>query len=155
MSTIKQITTRQAEIGELSNGRLQLHIPITIGRRNGKSVVRLPDGAIRQPDPPGKDPTQLQLALARGHRWWQMIQRREVANLTELAKQVGVDSSYVSRMVNLTNLAPDIVAAILNETLPEHISLFDLAVDPALLWDEQRERVGISVDNQLMSAAYE
>ncbi|WP_157314593.1 LacI family transcriptional regulator [Chitinibacter sp. GC72] len=155
MSTIKQITTRQAEIGELSNGRLQLHIPITIGRRNGKSVVRLPDGAIRQPDSPGKDPTQLQLALARGHRWWQMIQRREVANLTELAKQVGVDSSYVSRMVNLTNLAPDIVAAILDETLPEHISLFDLAVDPALLWDEQCERVGISVDNQFMSEAKE
>ena len=44
-------------------------------------------------------------------------------------------------MVNLTLLAPDIVHAILEDTLPEHITLFDLAVDPPLLWDEQRARL--------------
>jgi len=33
----------------------------------------------------------------------------------------------MSRMVNLTTLAPDIVAAILDETLPEEVILFDLA----------------------------
>lgn len=27
--------------------------------------------------------------------------------------------------------------------LPNHITLFDLAVDPPALWDEQRERVGL------------
>jgi len=32
-------------------------------------------------------------------------------------------------MVNLTLLAPEIVAAILDDQLPEGISLFDLAVD--------------------------
>jgi hypothetical protein len=36
----------------------------------------------------------------------------------KLVRKEGVDSSYVSRMVNLTTLAPDIVAAILDETLP-------------------------------------
>ena len=38
-------------------------------------------------------------------------------------------------------LAPDIVAAILDDTLPNHITLFYLAVDPPALWDEQRERI--------------
>ena len=33
--------------------------------------------------------------------------------------------------------------AILDDTLPNHITLFDLAVDPPALWDEQRERVGL------------
>jgi hypothetical protein len=47
-------------------------------------------------------------------------------------------------MVNLTTLAPDIVAAILADNLPNHITLFELAVDPPALWDEQRERIGIS-----------
>lgn len=55
----------------------------------------------------------------------------------------GIDNSYVSRMVNLTTLAPDIAAAILDDTLPNHITLFDLAVDPQALWDEQRERIGM------------
>ncbi len=50
---------------------------------------------------------------------------------------------YVSRMVNLTTLAPDIVAAILDDALPNQVTLFDLAVDPPALWDEQRARVGL------------
>ena len=30
-----------------------------------------------------------------------------------------------------------------NGALPNHVTLFDLAVDPPALWDEQRERVGL------------
>lgn len=41
-------------------------------------------------------------------------------------------------MVNLTTLAPDIVQAILEDALPDHLTLFDLAVDPPALWEEQR-----------------
>jgi len=52
-----------------------------------------------------------------------------------------VDSSYVSRMVNLTTLAPDIVAAIPDDTVPNHLTLLDLAVDPPVLWEEQRGRL--------------
>ena len=41
----------------------------------------------------------------------------------------------------MTTLAPDIVAAILDDALPDHITLFDLAVGPPALWDEQLGRV--------------
>ena len=51
-------------------------------------------------------------------------------------------------MVNLTTLAPDIVAAILDDELPNHVTLFDLAVDPPALWDEQRERLTDPTTNQ-------
>jgi hypothetical protein len=44
-------------------------------------------------------------------------------------------------MVNLTTLAPDIVAAILDETLPEDVTLFDVAAGTPLVWGEQRGRV--------------
>ena len=44
-------------------------------------------------------------------------------------------------MVNLTTLAPDIVAAILDETLPSEVTLFDLASGTPLLWDEQRAQI--------------
>jgi len=33
------------------------------------------------------------------------------------------------------------VAAILNNALPNHVTLFDLAVDAPALWDEQRARL--------------
>jgi len=48
----------------------------------------------------------------------------------------GVDNSYGSLMVNLTTLAPDVVEAILEDELPDHLTLFDLAVDSPTLWEE-------------------
>ena len=63
-----------------------------------------------------------------------MLEPGEVKSLTEIAKRKGVDTSYVSRMVNLTTLAPDIVAAILDDRLPDHVTLLELAADPPVLW---------------------
>jgi hypothetical protein len=48
-----------------------------------------------------------------------------VKSLRETTRKEGVDSSYVTRMVNLTTLAPDTAAAILDETLPLDLTLFD------------------------------
>ena len=62
---------------------------------------------------------------------------KRVSSLREIAAQEGVDNSYVSRMMNLTVLAPDIVEAILDDSLPDHLTLFDIAVDPPALWEEQ------------------
>ena len=70
-------------------------------------------------------------------------QSGKAKSLNEIAAREGIDNSYVSRMVNLITLAPDIVAAILDDALPNRITLFDLAVDPPALWDEQSERVGV------------
>ena len=85
--------------------------------------------------------TPLQLALVRGLRWLAMLESGEIKTMTEIAKREGVDNSYVSRMVNLTTLAPDIVEAILLNALPDHLTLFDIAVDPPALWEEQRARI--------------
>jgi hypothetical protein len=59
-----------------------------------------------------------------------MLTSGEAKSLKEIAAMEGIDNSYVSRMVNLTTLAPDIVAAILDDALPNNVTLFDLAVDP-------------------------
>jgi len=44
-------------------------------------------------------------------------------------------------MVNLATLAPDIMAAIFGENLPSDVTMFDPAVDPPVLWAEQRGRL--------------
>jgi hypothetical protein len=58
-----------------------------------------------------------------------MLESGEAKSLKEVTAREGIDNSYVSRMINLTTLAPDIVAAILDDALPNYITLFDLAVD--------------------------
>ncbi len=85
--------------------------------------------------------TPLQLALVRRHRWLRLLEEGKAKSLRELSEKEKGDNSYVSRMVNLTLLAPDIVAAILDDQLPEGISLFDLAVDVPAGWQEQRRRL--------------
>jgi len=44
---------------------------------------------------------------------------------------------------NLTTLAPDILAAILDESLPQPVKVHELAISPPVLWEEQRERIGV------------
>lgn len=134
--------TGKPEVIAASDGRMTISVPIQIKRRSGRKQVTLPTGETVQARPWDAAPTPLQLALARGHRWLAMLQSGEAKSLTEIAVREKVDNSYVSRMVNLTVLAPDIVAAILDDALPNHITLFDLAVDPPALWDEQRARLG-------------
>ncbi len=63
-------------------------------------------------------------------RWLAMLESGEVKSLREIAEREIIDNSYVSRTVNLTTPAPDIVASILDDNLPIDITLFDLAVDP-------------------------
>ena len=57
-----------------------------------------------------------------------MLESGEAKSLKEIAAREGIDSSYANRMVNLTMLAPDIIAAILDDVLLDYITLFDLAV---------------------------
>lgn len=114
-----------------------------IGDAVGCKLVPLPNGEIALVRLRDVTPTTIQLALARGHRWLAMLESGEAKSLKEIATREGIDNSYVSRMVNLTTLAPDIVAAILDDALPNHVTLFDLAVDPPALWDEQRARLGL------------
>ena len=122
------------------DGAVTVSIPIRIRRVSGRKQVMVPPGvsatAIGE-----AVPTALQIALARGHRWLRQIESGKVANLAAIAKAENLDNSYVSRMVNLTTLAPDIQAAILDETLPDTLSLFDFAVDTPLSWEEQRRRI--------------
>jgi hypothetical protein len=141
MSETRIHKTGKPDIMEVSDGRLTLSVPIQIKRRSGRKRVTLPNGETAQPRFWDVAPTPLQLALARGHRWLAMLESGEVKSLKEIATREGIDNSYVSRMVNLTTLAPDIVAAILDDALPNHVTLFDLAVDPPALWEEQRVRL--------------
>ena len=138
MSDIRIDQNGAADLIAASNGSLTVSLPIKLIRRVKCMAVTLPDGTTIQPRPWDDTPTPIQQALARGHRWLEMLQSGKAQSLTEVAELEGMDRAYVSRMVNLTTLAPDIVAAILDETLPDHVTLFDLASGTPLLWDDQR-----------------
>ena len=57
-------------------------------------------------------------ALARAFRWRKMLDTGVHATLEDLARAKGVAPSYVSRILRLTLLAPEIVEAILDGRQP-------------------------------------
>ncbi len=143
MNGIRIRKTGAPDVIAASDGRLTLSVPIQIKRRSGRKLVTLPGGETGQPRPWDVAATPMQLALARGHRWLAMLESGEAKSITELAAREKIDNSYMCRMLNLTTLAPDIGAAILDETLPQRVTVHKLAISPPVLWEEQRARMGV------------
>jgi hypothetical protein len=79
-----------------------------------------------------------------GFGWHHAGLKRRLDAMKILLTQGGNDNSYMCRMLNLSTLTPDFVAAILDETLPSHLTVHELAISPPVLWDEQRERIGVT-----------
>ena len=90
-------------------GTVTLHVPYRVIKRGGRKEMQLPEGD--QPD--RKADGTLVKALARAFRWKRMLESGEFATITELAEHEGIAPSYMTRVLRLTLLAPDIVEAIL------------------------------------------
>ena len=74
-----------------------------------------------------------------GFQWRKMLGTGVHATLEDLAKAKGVAPSYLSRVLRLTLLAPDIVEAILDGRQPAGLQLDDLLNGFPLGWEEQSE----------------
>ncbi len=53
------------------------------------------------------------LALARGFRWRKLLETGEYVTIEDIADAENINSSYVSRVLRMTLLAPEIVEAVL------------------------------------------
>ena len=74
-------------------------------------------------------------ALARAFRWRKMLDEGVYATLEDLARAKGVNATYVSRVLRLTLLAPEIVEAILDGRQPAEMQLDDLLKRFPLAWE--------------------
>jgi hypothetical protein len=76
-------------------------------------------------------------ALARAFRWKRMLDSGEFTTIAELAAHEGIAPSYMTRVLRLTLLAPDIVEAILDGKQGPEVTL-SRALEPfPLIWQHQ------------------
>jgi len=82
-----------------------------------------------------------------------MMEAGRFATLNELAAAEKINSSYVSRLLRLTLLAPDIVEAILDGRQLEGMTLPGLMDVFPVEWELQTSRYGVSARKRLGSTA--
>jgi hypothetical protein len=114
---------------------ITVHVPMTLRKRGGRKLVVTPDGAPWAPRP--RVDNAMVKALARAFRWRKMLDTGVYATLEDLARAKGVAPSYISRVLRLTQLAPDLVEAILDGRQPAELQLDDLLEGLPLEWEKQ------------------
>jgi hypothetical protein len=82
-------------------------------RRGGRKQIVAPDGRELAPSTKPQPDGTLVKALARAWRWQKLLDDGVYTSVTEIAEAEGIGKSYVSRIMRLALMAPDIVETIL------------------------------------------
>lgn len=123
---------------------LTVRIPMKLGNRGKAKAIIVPAGASPwAPTRPRIDNTLIK-ALVRAHCWKRMLEAGKFSSITELAQAEGINTSYVSRVLQLTLLAPHIVEAILDGKQPAELKTADLLNRVSVNWAEQRARISLA-----------
>ncbi len=125
---------------------LVITIPMNFRPGPGRARKRIvgPDGydiATAANSCPSIDGTLVK-ALARAFRWKRLIESGDHSSLAEFAKAEAINPSYLSRILRLTLLAPDIVKAILDGRADSALRLDDLLKPFPVEWKEQAVMFG-------------
>ena len=131
----------EAEQEVLEDGSIKLTVNVDSKRIDGhRHLVILAPGAERLKQ------TSLLRAIQKSRQWTDMLINGEADNVTALAEKLGHKPSYVTRILSLNNLAPDIVESILAGTEPDGMSIAKLTAQPIPEdWNEQRRLYGFPV----------
>ncbi|MSU91994.1 hypothetical protein GE300_20780 [Rhodobacteraceae bacterium 2CG4] len=122
--------TRVSPIPEI----VTLHVPFRVVKRGGRKEMHLPDGF--RPD--RKADNTLVKALARAFRWKRMLESGEFATIAELAEREGIATSYMTRILRLTQLEPGIIEAVLDGRQNDAVTLARLMDPFPISWIEQK-----------------
>ena len=110
-----------------------LHVPFRIVKRGGRKEMQLPEGATHSRRTDGT----LIKALARAFRWKRMLESGEFATIAELAEREGIAPSYMTRVLRLTLLAPDIIEGILDGKQEPEVTLARVLEPFPFTWQHQ------------------
>ena len=122
----------------LDGTTLVIRIPMQFQRRGGrKRIVALDGSAIVPVLKPQPDSTIVK-ALARAWRWQRQLDEGACSCVSDIGEAEGISKSYVSRILRLALLAPDIIETILAGGADYALTLETLERPLPASWDEQR-----------------
>jgi hypothetical protein len=118
---------------------LRVFIPLAYRRQNGRPRILSPSQED-QSKSRTQDPHVLR-ALGRAWAWRRRLEAGEAATIQEIAKAEKVSDRFVSRVMRLAYLSPNVIERLLIWREPPSVTINELIEATTLPWSEQMERV--------------
>ena len=117
----------------------RVFIPLTQRRRNGRPRILPPEPEAHFQS--RSQDAHILKALGRAWSWRRRLEAGEVATIHDLAKAEGFTDRFVSRMVRLAYLSPDVLKRLVISRDPPSVSVNELIDATYMPWAEQMGRV--------------
>ena len=127
----------------LDRRTLTIHVPMTFKTRGGRKLVLSPDGVPAWAKPRTRIDNTMVKALARAFRWRKLLETGFYITVEEIAVAEKINPSYVSRVLRLTLLAPEIIEMIVDGRHPTDLTLVSFMKPFPLEWKEQKQQFRI------------
>lgn len=129
------------KIEENGNGDVLVTVPMALRTLAGRRRIVIPgEGGGRRRT---NRTSPVLLAFARAYEWRRMLAEGRFSGVGHLAASLGIDASYVRRILRLNEVSPRIVRKFIAEDEPDGISLHALTGEIPVLWSEQEKMFGI------------
>ena len=115
---------------------ISVHVPFTIRKYGGREQVVTPNGEPATIEKARVDSTLIK-ALARAFRWKRMLESGQFTTITELSEHENLALTYMTRVLRLSLLAPEIVDMILDGRQPPEMTLAALLEPFPVGWKKQ------------------
>ena len=112
-----------------------IHVPFRLVKRGGRKEMQLPSG---ESAPRARFDNTMIKAIARAFRWQRLLDSGEFATIADLAAHEHIAAPYLTRLLRLTQLSPEIVEAILEGRQPPDLTLESLRAQFPMDWNSQR-----------------
>lgn len=118
-----------------SSETIRVVIPLTIRKRNGRPKILPPDDVDAR-NGRTQDPHVLR-AIARAWSWRRQLETGAASTIQDIAAAEKVSDRFVSRMMRLTYLSPEVLEHLVIRRVPPALSLIDLVAVADRPWTEQ------------------
>lgn len=122
-----------------STNIIRVVIPLAIRKRNGRPKILPPDEVMVR-DGRSQDPHVLR-AIARAWNWRRQLETGAASTIQDIAASEKVSDRFVSRMMRLAYLSPEVLEHLVTRRVPPALSLNDLVAVADQPWEEQLDMV--------------
>lgn len=122
---------------KLNNGNIRITLQVALSRQSGRT--RIFDAEENHAD------AGALVAFAKARHWQKLIDSGRYSSTNDLGKSLGVDYSYVARIMRLNLVSPRIIRLFFTGKAPSNLSVKALLRPLPASWEEQEAMFGIKV----------